>query len=92
MMFHKFSFLTGFITLPVFVMCGYVAFGDEGSRVMSVDSFMGDCALSGLFIGVMLTVSSGTVKTVERLFLWVSGTRRNCRFRRSLHPSSVVTS
>ena len=29
---------------------------------MSVDSFTGDCALSGLFVGVMLTVSSRTVR------------------------------
>ena len=29
---------------------------------MSVDSFTGDCALSGFFVGVILTVSSGTVR------------------------------
>ena len=29
---------------------------------MSVDSFTGDCALSRLFVGVMQTVSSGTVR------------------------------
>ena len=29
---------------------------------MYVDSFTGDCALSGLFVGVMLTVSSRTVR------------------------------
>ena len=52
-LFHKFSFLTRFTSFT---------FGDEGSHVMSVDSFTGDCALSGLFVGVMLTVSSGTVR------------------------------
>ena len=41
---------------------GCFTFGDEGSRVMSVDSLTGDCALSGLFVGVILTVSSGTVR------------------------------
>ena len=60
--FHKFSFLTGFTSLPVIVMYVCFTFGNEGSRVMSVDSFTGDCALSGLFVGVMLTVSSGTVR------------------------------
>ena len=60
--FHKFSFLTCFTSLPVFVMYGCFTFGDEGGRVMSVDSFTGYCALSVLFAGVMLTVSSGTVR------------------------------
>ena len=59
-----------FVTCLTYVLMKYnsrifftycVTFSDEGSPVMSVDSFTGDCALSGLFIGVMLTVSSGTV-------------------------------
>ena len=29
--------------------------------MISVDSVAGDCALSGVFVGIMLTVSSGTV-------------------------------
>ena len=59
--FHKFSFLTCFTSLPVFVMYGCFTFGNEGGRVMSVDSFTGYRALSGLFAGVMLTVPSGNV-------------------------------
>ena len=32
---------------------------------MSIDSFTGDCALSGLFVGVMRIVSSGTVRCCD---------------------------